>query len=137
MKYFGRVGFVVTEDQGNDVWAEKIREKKYSGDTLRLQKNKDSGEHINDGIRLNTQFSILMDSWFQDHFSSVRYIEYMGKKWDVETVDPSNYPRVLITPGGVYHGPEPEPIDPGDSGEPEEGEPGEAGAEVEGDSGDD
>lgn len=120
-KFFGRVGFAVTEDVGDGVWKEKITDKKYAGDVVRLQKNRDAGEHINDGLRLNAQFSILMDPWFQDHLSSVRYIEYMNSKWVIETVDPTNYPRVLLTPGGLYHGnePEPEPDDSGDSGEPE------------------
>lgn len=108
MKFYGNIGFMVTEDEGGGVWREKIREKTYSGDVLRLQKSKDSGEHIIDGLRLNSQFSILMDPWFQEHFGSIRYIVYMGTKWTAETVDPSNYPRVLITPGGIYHGDEPE-----------------------------
>lgn len=124
MKFYGNIGFSVTEDMGDSVWKEKITDKKYSGDILRLQRNKDSGEHINDGLRLNSQFSILMDPWFQDHLSSIRYIEYMGSKWTIESVDPTNYPRVLLTPGGLYHGDEPEE-------EPEET----PGSETEGDSG--
>lgn len=128
MKYYGKVGFFVTEDLGGGVWKEKITDKKYTGDVLRLIKNRDSGEHINDGLRLNTQFSILMDPWFQDHLASIRYIEYMGSKWSVEAVDPSNYPRVLITPGGLYHGDEPDE-------EPEGGETPEAPDDSGGDSG--
>lgn len=124
MKFYGNIGFSVTEDMGDSVWKEKITDKKYSGDILRLQRNKDAGEHINDGLRLNSQFSILMDPWFQDHLSSIRYIEYMGSKWTIESVDPTNYPRVLLTPGGLYHEDEPEE-------EPEET----PGSETEGDSG--
>ena len=127
MKFYGKVGFTVTEDIGDGVWKEKITDKKYSGDVLRLQKNRDSGEHINDGLRLNTQFSILMDPWFQDHLASIRYIEYMGSKWVVEMIDPTNYPRVLITPGGIYHGDEPEPDEPAE--EPEEGTSEETGGD--------
>lgn len=108
MKFYGYIGFAVTVDDGDGVWRPTITDKKYSGDVLRLIRNKDSGEHINDGLRLNSQFSILMDPWFQDHFSSVKYIEYLGTKWVVESADPTNYPRVLITPGGIYHGDEPE-----------------------------
>lgn len=130
MKFYGNIGFTVTEDIGDGVWKEKITDKKYSGDVLRLQKNRDSGEHINDGLRLNTQFSILMDPWFQDHLASIRYIEYMGAKWVAETVDPTNYPRVLITPGGIYHGDEPEPNDGDDSeSQTEEGTPEEVGGD--------
>ena len=135
MKFYGKIGFEITEDKGDDIWQEVVVEKTYYGDILRLQKNKDSGEHINDGLRLNSQFSILMDPWFQNHLSAVRYIEYMGAKWTIDSVDPTNYPRVLLTPGGLYHGNEPEPDDPGDPDEPEEGEEGETGESTEGDSG--
>ena len=107
-KFCGKIGFAVTVDDGDGVWTSKVVEETYTGDILRLMRNKDSGEHINDGLRLNSQFSILMDPWFQDHFSSVRYIEYLGTKWVVESADPTNYPRVLLTPGGIYHGDEPE-----------------------------
>ena len=137
MKFYGSIGFTVTEDEGDGVWKEKITDKKYTGDVLRLQKNRDAGEHINDGLRLSAQFSILMDPWFQDHLSSIRYIEYLNSKWVIESVDPSNYPRVLLTPGGLYHGdePEPKPDDSGDSGEPEEGQEEEIPQETAGDSG--
>ena len=108
MKFYGKVGFSVTEDQGDGVWKEKLLVKPYSGDVLQYTRRKESGEHINDGLRLNSQFSILMDLYFQDHFSSIKYIEYKGAKWKIEAVDPTNYPRILITPGGLYHGDEPE-----------------------------
>lgn len=107
MKFYGNVGFAVTVDDGDGVWTPKITDRKYSGDVLRLIRNKDSGEHINDGLRLNSQFSLLMDSWFQDNFASIVYVEYMGTKWSVESIE-NQYPRVLITPGGIYHGDEPE-----------------------------
>lgn len=125
MKFYGHVGFVVTVDKGDGVWKEQIQEKLYTGDVLRLQKNRDSGEHINDGLRLNTQFSILMDPWFQDHLASIRYIEYMNSKWVVDTVDPTNYPCVLITPGGIYHGDEPEEEDEVETSSETEGDSGE------------
>ncbi len=108
MKFCGKIGFAVTKDDGYGVWTPTVVEQTYYGDVLRLIRNKDSGEHINDGLRLNSQFSIIMDPWFQENFASVKYIEYMGAKWAVESADPTNYPRVLLTPGGLYHGDEPE-----------------------------
>ena len=129
-RFCGKIGFAVTVDEGDGVWKEKITDKKYTGDILRLVRNKDSGEHITDGLRLNSQFSILMDPWFEDHFSSVRYIEYLGTKWVIETADPTNYPRVLLTPGGIYHGDEPEPNDGnGSESQTEEGTPEEVGGD--------
>ena len=109
MKFYGNIGFAVTEDKGDGVWKESITEKKYSGDVMQLTRRVESGEHINDGLRINCQISILcIDPWFHDHISYIRYAEYMGNKWTVESVDPTKYPSVLLTLGGLYHGNEPE-----------------------------
>ena len=124
MKYSGKIGFEVTVNDGDGVWKPIITDKPYTGDVLRLIRNKDSGDHIIDGLKLNSQFSILMDPFFQDHFSSVKYIEYMGTKWSIESIEP-NYPRVLITPGGIYHGDEPEEEPEGSTSEETGGNSGE------------
>lgn len=109
MKFYGRVGFAVTEDDGDGVWKEKITDKKYAGDVLQYTRRKESGEHINDGLRINVQISILCyDPWFHNNLSQIRYVEYMGAKWVVESIDPTKYPSVVLTLGGLYHGDEPE-----------------------------
>lgn len=109
MKFYGSIGFAVTEDDGNGVWKEKITDKKYAGDVVQYTRRKESGEHINDGLRINVQISILCyDPWFHDHMTQIRYVEYMGSKWVVESIDPTKYPSVLLTLGGLYHGDEPE-----------------------------
>lgn len=109
MKFYGSIGFAVTEDDGDGVWKEKITDKKYAGDVIQYTRRKESGEHINDGLRINVQISILCyDPWFHDHMTQIRYVEYMGSKWVVESIDPTKYPSVLLTLGGLYHGDEPE-----------------------------
>lgn len=109
MKFYGNIGFSQTVDDGDGVWKETIVEKKYSGDVLQLTRRVESGEHINDGLRINTRISILCyDPWFQSNVSQIRYAEYMGSKWIVESIDPSVYPSVILTLGGLYHGDEPE-----------------------------
>ena len=109
MKFYGKVGFAVTEDDGNGVWKETITDKKYAGDILQYTRRKESGEHINDGLRVNVQISILCyDPWFHNNLSQIRYVEYMGAKWVVESIDPTKYPSVVLTLGGLYHGDEPE-----------------------------
>ena len=127
MKFYGNIGFAVVEDLGEGIWKEKITDKKYAGDILQLQRNRDSGEHINDGLRMNCRISVLMDPWFQDHFSQVRYVEYMNSKWIAESLDPQ-YPRVNITLGGLYHGYEPEHKDESEES-PEEGTSEETGGD--------
>lgn len=110
MKFYGPIGFSITEgDPETGICSERIEEKKYSGDILEFTKRRDSGEHINDGLRINVQISILCyDPWFYDHVTQICYVEYMGSKWNVDTIDPTKYPSIVITLGGLYHGDEPE-----------------------------
>lgn len=109
MKFYGSIDFSVTEDDGDGRWIEKITDKKYAGDVLQYTRRKETGEHINDGLRVNVQISILCyDPWFQSNISQIRYVEYMGAKWVVESIDPTKYPSVVLTLGGLYHGDEPE-----------------------------
>ena len=110
MKFYGNIGFALTEgDAETGVYKEKITDKMYSGDILQFTKRRNSGEHINDGLQINCQISILCyDPWFHDHVSQIRYAEYMGSKWIVESIDPTKYPSVVLTLGGLYHGDEPE-----------------------------
>lgn len=131
MKFYGNIGFAVTVDDGDGVWKETITDKKYTGDVMRLSRNRESGEHINDGLRINTQISLLLDPWFQEHLSQIRYVEYMNTKWIAESVE-VQYPRVNITLGGIYHGYEP---DDGKSDEPEKESEDSASEETRGNSG--
>ena len=111
MKFCGKVGFSVTEDDGDGRWIEKITDKgkTYTGDVLQYTRRKEAGEHINDGLRINAQISILtLDPWFHENVSQIRYVEYMGAKWEVESIDPTKYPSIVLTLGGLYHGDEPE-----------------------------
>ena len=126
MKFYGPIGFAITEDDGDGVWKEKITEKNASGDVIQLTRRVESGEHINDGLRINCQISILcIDPWFLDHISYIRYIGYMGNKWIVESVDPTKYPSVLLTLGGLYHGDEPEESTESETSEETGGDSGE------------
>ena len=86
MKFYGSIGFSVTEDDGYGRWTEKITDKKYAGDVLQYTRRKEAGEHINDGLRVNVQISILcLDPWFYNNISQIRYVEYMGAKWEVDS----------------------------------------------------
>ena len=130
MKFYGAVGFSITEplEDDPDVWKPKIVEKKYAGDVLQYTRRKESGEHINDGLLLNVQISILsLDPWFHSNISQIAYVTYLGNKWKVDAIDPTKYPSVVLTLGGLYHGDEPD--------EPEEPETG-TGTDSEEDSGD-
>ena len=41
-----------------------------------------------------------------EHLAYLRYVTYKGVKWEVSSVDPTGYPRIIVNVNQVYNGPE-------------------------------
>lgn len=108
-KYYGMVGYGITEDKGNGVWAPAILERPYYGDVVRNTRRLEHLDHTtNDDINVSNIISIVADAYATSHFFAIKYVTWMGTKWKVSDVevDPDR-PRLNLTVGGVYNGPEP------------------------------
>ena len=105
MRWFGNVGYSEVVETTPGVWTPQDTVREYYGDvnrnTTRWSRNPDS---TNDNLSVNTQISIVADSFAVDKFYSIKWIEFMGTKWRVENVDPTQPPRLLLTLGGVWNG---------------------------------
>jgi len=101
-KFYGKVGYVdnVLTDLG--VWEEEVTERMYYGDILELRRfiNYDSNK-INSDIKIGVQIDIVADQYAYEHFSNLKYVEYMGSKWIIESATPSR-PRIRLNLGGLY-----------------------------------
>lgn len=109
-KFYGVVGYAETKDTKKTefpgVWDEKVTERTYYGDVLRNTRRRDNANgQLNDNLNVNNLISILADAYAYDHFFAIRYIEWMGARWKVTDVEVQR-PRLLLTIGGVYNGPE-------------------------------
>lgn len=104
-KFFGAIGYAETVEDENrpGVWREKITERMYSGDLIRNTRQLQSADKLNDNINISNQISIVADPFARQNFHAMRYVEFMGAKWKVTNVD-VQYPRLLLTVGGVYNG---------------------------------
>lgn len=102
-KYFGTIGFGITIETAPGVWKEKIEERQYYGDVNRFIRKMDSRDQVNDNLNVNNEISIVADPFACEHFTSIRYIEWMGVKWKVGTIE-VRYPRLILSIGGVYNG---------------------------------
>lgn len=104
-KWFGKVGYSETVETAPGVWMPQDTERKYYGDvarnTTRWTGNPNS---TNDNLTVNTQISIVADPFATDNFYSIKWVEFMGRKWSVDSVDPTQPPRLILTLGGVYNG---------------------------------
>lgn len=107
-KFYGNIGFAITEETAPDVYTEKVIARVYMGDVVRNIKKATSGESINDNIDINNQISILADQFAFAHFFAMRYVEWMGACWNVQSVE-VQHPRLIISIGGVYNGETAEP----------------------------
>lgn len=58
---------------------------------------------INDDVNISNIISIVADSFANENCSEIVYAEFLGIKWKVTDIEPQ-YPRLLLTLGGVYNG---------------------------------
>lgn len=103
-KWFGVIGFAETVETKPGVWEERITERKYYGDVIRNTRRLQSTDKLNDNIDISNEISIVADPFANNHIYAMRYVEYMGARWKVSTVDASQRPRLTLSIGGLYNG---------------------------------
>lgn len=102
-KFYGAVGFAESEETKPGVWVDKITERNYYGDLIKnIRRLHNSGE-VNDDIDVANQISIVADPFAYSNFHSMRYVEFMGARWKITSVD-VQHPRLILTIGGLYNG---------------------------------
>lgn len=104
-KFFGKIGFYITEETSPGVWTSKVVTKNYRGDIIRNYYRYDQSDSINDNLNISNNLSIIADSFCYENLGMIRFVEWMGSLWKVTGIELQR-PRVLLTIGGVYNGPE-------------------------------
>ena len=103
-KFYGAIGFIEHQETAPGVYEPTITERNYSGDVLRSSRRLEpKSDHVTDDINISNQFSILSDKYVYNHVYCMKYITYMGTKWEISDVE-INHPRMTLTVGGVYNG---------------------------------
>lgn len=102
-KFYGAIGYAVTEETTPGVWTESITERMYYGELVRNTRKLQTADQLNDNINVANEISILADPFAYENFHSMKYVEFMGAKWKVTSVE-VQYPRLILTVGGVYNG---------------------------------
>lgn len=111
MRWYGKVGYAenIEKDPVNapSVYVDVITEKQYTGDLMRNNRRWNNGNSVNGVVNISNQISILSDPYIIANFQNIRYAECMGTLWCVTDVE-VQYPRLILTLGGVYNGERPE-----------------------------
>ena len=102
-KFYGKIGYAVTTETEPGVWVEQITERSYYGDVIRNVRKLQTSDQVNDDINISNEISIVADPFAYQNFHSMRYVEYMGTRGKVQSVEVS-YPRLILGVGGVYNG---------------------------------
>lgn len=103
-KWFGKVGYSETVETAPGVWLPQDTVHEYYGDVKRNNtKWSGNSESTNDNLTVNVQISIVADPFAIEHFSSIKWIEFMGAKWKIVNIE-LQLPRLLLSLGGVWNG---------------------------------
>lgn len=110
-RFFGKIGFVKTEETDPEnhpgVWRPIIKEREYYGDVIRNSRRWDqNGTGVNDNLVLNHTVSIVADDYADRNLGAMKYVVWRGERWQISTIEVQR-PRIILSLGGVYNGPEP------------------------------
>ena len=105
-RFFGKVGYGESVETTPGVWVDNIVEYSYYGDVVRNSRELRQGQYLNDDLSVQNSISIVADAYANEHFFAIRYVEWAGALWTIDSVEVL-IPRLLLRLGKVYNGPTP------------------------------
>lgn len=102
-KWYGKIGYATQIEYEPGVWENEIVERAYYGDVINDRRKRQNSGEINDNINISNVISIVADPFAFRNCSTMIYIEFMGVNWKITDIQ-VQFPRLLITIGGVYNG---------------------------------
>lgn len=103
-KFYGNIGYVETVETEPGYWEPQETVYPYYGDWVRYSsKFQISSDSTNDDKDVANELSIVADPYAFQHFSNMRFVEFMGARWKITAITPQQ-PRLILTVGGLYNG---------------------------------
>lgn len=112
-RFFGKIGFYKTEEldpyDHPGVFTPVLREREYYGEVMRNSRRWDQNSSgVNDSLVLGHTISIVADDYANQYLGAMKYVRWHGERWQISTIEVQR-PRIILTLGGVYDGPEAHP----------------------------
>lgn len=103
-KFYGKIGYVETVEDPPDsgVWRQQVTERFYYGEIGRSSSRSQTSGQVNDNIIISNEISIVADRFAYDHSHNMKFVEYLGARWKIASVE-VRHPRLILTTGGVYN----------------------------------
>ena len=103
-RYYGKIGYGLSVDQGDGIWVDQITELTYSGNVIKDTRKLEAGDALAGNISVQNSISIVADDYAISNFTKIRYLEWSGVLWTVTNVE-VQHPRLILRIGEVYNGP--------------------------------
>jgi hypothetical protein len=107
-RFSGKVGYGEPIESSPGVWNNEITEYPYYGDVIRNARSLEQPgtPQLNANITVVNSISIVADAYAREHFHLIKYVEWSGSLWTVDSVE-VQAPRLILRLGTVYNGPTP------------------------------
>lgn len=102
-KFYGKIGYGITEEVKPGVWVNNIIEKNVIGDLTKNSRLLEKSDGVNDNINISNTISIVADPYITENFHLIKYVKFLGVAWKVKVAE-VQYPRIILTLGGEYNG---------------------------------
>ena len=102
-RFYGVIGYGVSKQTEPGIFEPQIKERPYYGDTMYKYWKFESSENTNDDINIANRISIVADEFAYENSHAMRYVEFMGARWKIASIEVQR-PRLILTLGGVYNG---------------------------------
>jgi hypothetical protein len=105
VRFHGAVGYADhNEETSPGVWQEVMTEISYTGDVIRNSGRLESNlATLNEDVTLANAFSIMADAYAYENFEKMRYLNWNGSNWRINSVEIQR-PRLILTTGGLWNG---------------------------------
>lgn len=101
-RFYGKVGYITTIEKNPGVYVAEETVLYYFGDVIKNGTKWQQGIGANDDINVNVEISIMADPYAYEHFSEIKYVEFMGANWKVISAVPDR-PRISLYLGGLWN----------------------------------
>lgn len=105
-RFYGKVGYAESVLIRPGVYEDTITEREYYGEVLKVATRYQNANQVLDNLVFRENISICADGYAEQHYSQIKYVEYLGVCWTVNHVE-AQRPRLILALGGVYNGPRP------------------------------
>ena len=106
-KFAGLVGYALEKETSPGVWTNEVVERKMRGDVIRLSSSfradgRRNIDKVHDDVSLDHRISLVADPFAYENFTCIKYINYLGQKWKVESIEVQR-PRLILSVGGLWN----------------------------------